>query len=88
MNAGDYEVLGLQVAKPLFSGFIRLHDKCSLVGAFVGAAGRSLTPAKRVFERSAWRLTSGADEGTDAFVGELRGSEASSEYRRLIFKDG
>jgi len=46
------------------------------VGAFVGAACRSLTPAQRVFERSAWRLTGGADEGTGAFVGELRGSLA------------
>ena len=47
------------------------------VGAFVGAACRSLTPAKRVFERSEWRLTSGAEEGTGAFVGVLRGSEPS-----------
>ena len=44
------------------------------VGAFVGAACRSLTPAQRM--RSVWRMTSGAAEGTGAFVGELEGSLA------------
>jgi hypothetical protein len=72
--AVDYEVLGLEVVKPLFLQVSFLHDQCSWIGAFVGAACRSLTRAQRVFERSEWRLTSGADEGTGAFVGELRGS--------------
>ena len=57
------------------------------VGAFVGAACRSLTPAQRVFERSEWRLTSGAGVGTGAFVGELRGSGVSRITSAAV-KDG
>ena len=57
---------------PLFLEFRFLHDQSVPVGAFVGAACRSLTPAQR----------SGANGdrqeaetlGTGALVGELRGS--------------
>jgi hypothetical protein len=83
VTAIDYEVLGLEVVKPLFLQISFLHDQCSWIGAFVGAACRSLTRAQRVFERSEWRLTSGADEGTGAFVGELRGSGFRVAFRLM-----
>jgi hypothetical protein len=82
-HSSDYEVLGLEVVKPLFLQVSFLHDQCSWIGAFVGAACRSLTRAQRVFERSEWRLTSGADEGTGAFVGELRGSDFRVAFRQM-----
>ncbi len=46
-----------------------------LKSAFVGAIRRSLTPAKRVFERSEWRPTMVTEKAVispAAFVGEFR----------------
>ena len=45
-------------------------------GAFVGAGRRSLTHG--------WRPTTGADEGTGAFVGEVRGSEWQETRRDTV----
>ncbi len=52
-----------------------------LKSAFVGAIRRLLTPAKRVFERSAWRLTMVTEKAQispTAFVGEFRVSDKKS----------
>jgi len=59
----DYEVLGSASGVGHF--FLRLRfSTWSMVplGAFVGAACRSLTPAQRVRERSEWWSTGGADD--------------------------
>jgi hypothetical protein len=34
--AVDYEVLGLEVVKPLFLQICFIHDQCSWIGGFVG----------------------------------------------------
>ncbi len=57
---------------PLFFEISFLHVQSVPVGAFVGAACRSLTPAQRSGangDRQAAQMN-----GTGAFVGELRGS--------------
>jgi cytochrome oxidase assembly protein ShyY1 len=64
VNRGDYyEVRVMQVACANFFGNVFSYMlQWFPLGAFVGAACRSLTRAQRVFERSAWRSTSGAEE--------------------------
>jgi hypothetical protein len=66
---------------PCFLGFL-LHDECSVLGAFVGAACRSLTPAQRsgaYGDRQAAQMN-----GTGAFVGELRGSDPTGRLTALF----
>jgi hypothetical protein len=67
--------------EPRFLDFL-LHDECSVLGAFVGAACRSLTPAQRSGangDRQAAQM-----KGTGTFVGELRGSEPAMRLTALF----
>ena len=83
MILNDYEVLGLTSdGRHFFWNSWFLHDMGFPLGAFVGAACRSLTPAQRSGANGD-RQTAQAI-GTGAFVGELRGSGASAGSLRTL----